>query len=63
MLIFTKKRAQVWHDKHIVRRKFKVSQKVLLFNSRLKLFHVKLKSRWSSSFVVTCVGPYGGVEI
>ncbi|XP_041016116.1 uncharacterized protein LOC121258639 [Juglans microcarpa x Juglans regia] len=27
-----------WHDKHILRREFKIGKKVLLFNSRLQLF-------------------------
>ena len=36
---------------------------VLLFNSRLKLFPGKLKSRWSGPFIVTQVFPYGGAKI
>ena len=51
------------HDKHIVRKEFESGQQVLLFNSRLKLFLGKLKSRWSGPFTVTQVFPYGGVEI
>ena len=38
-------------------------QQVLLFNSRLKLFPGKLKSKWSGPFIVVQVFPYGGVEI
>ena len=38
-------------------------QKVLLFNSRLKLFPGKLKSRWSGPFEVDRMFPYGVVEI
>ena len=41
---------------------FKPGQQVLLFNSRLKLFSRKLKSRWSEPFVITQVFPYGSVE-
>ena len=37
--------------------------KVLLFNSRLKLFPSKLKSRWSGPFIVRQVFPYGAVEL
>ena len=33
-----KERSKRWHDKHIIKRKFVPRQKVLLFNSRLKLF-------------------------
>ena len=47
----------------IQKREFEVGQKVLLFNSRLKLFPGKLKSRWSGPFTVTKVYPYGAVEI
>ena len=36
-----------WHDAHIMKKDFKVGDLVLLFNSRLKLFPGKLKSRWS----------------
>jgi hypothetical protein len=35
----------------------------LLFNSRLKLFPGKLKSRWSGPFVVHKVFPHGAIEI
>ena len=40
-----KERTKRWHDKHLVRREFKVGNKVLLFNSRLKVFPSKLRSR------------------
>ena len=36
---------------------------MLLFNSRLKLFHGKLKSRLSGPFVVHKVFPHGAIEI
>ncbi|OMO62746.1 reverse transcriptase [Corchorus capsularis] len=58
-----KERTKAWHDKNILRREFKVGQKVILFNSRFKLFPGKLKSRWSGPFVVTKVHPYGAIEI
>ena len=58
-----KERTKRWHDKHIQRREFKEGELVLLFNSRLKLFLGKLKSRWSGSFHVTKVFPYGSVEV
>ena len=34
-----------------------------LFNSRLKLFPGKLRSRWDGPYVVTCVFPHGAIEI
>ena len=48
-----KEKTKAWHDKHITRKEFEAGQKVLLFNSRLKLFLGKLKSRWSGPFIVT----------
>ena len=58
-----KENTKKWHDKGIVRREFKEGDSVLLFNSRLKLFPGKLRSRWSGPFKVTKVYPYGAVEI
>ena len=58
-----KENTKAWHDKHIVRKEFDPGQRVLLFNSRLKLFPRKLKLRWSGPFTVTRVFPYGGAEI
>ena len=40
------------HDKHLIKKKFHKGELVLLFNSRLKLFPGKLKSRWSGPFEV-----------
>ena len=37
-----------------------MEHQVLLFNSCLKLFPGKLKSRWSGPFIVTKVFPHGG---
>ncbi|KAJ6885479.1 TMV resistance protein N-like [Populus alba x Populus x berolinensis] len=42
---------------------FVPGQQVLLFNSRLRLFPGKLKSRWSGPFTVVKVFPYGAVEV
>lgn len=39
-----------------------VDQKVLLFNSKLKLFHTKLKSKWLEPFEVTKTYPHGVVH-
>ena len=48
-----KEKTKVWHDKHIVRKEFESSKRVLIFNPRLKLFLGKLKLRWSRPFIVT----------
>ena len=37
---------KAWQDKHIIGKEFGSGQQVLLFNSRLKLFPGKLKSKW-----------------
>ncbi|GJU24996.1 hypothetical protein Tco_1163617 [Tanacetum coccineum] len=42
---------------------FNVGDQVLLFNSRLKIFSGKLKSRWSGPFTIVQVFPYGTVEL
>ena len=51
------------YNKRIFRKIFEISQKVLLYNSRLHLFLGKLKSKWNDPFVVKNVYPYGAVEI
>ncbi|GJR87809.1 reverse transcriptase domain-containing protein [Tanacetum coccineum] len=51
------------HDSKIKNRVFNVGDRVLLFNSRLKIFSGKLKTRWSGPFTVTQVFPYGTVEL
>ena len=38
-----KEKTKMWHDKRIMRREFKLGQKVLLYNLRLKLFPKKAK--------------------
>ena len=54
---------KVFHDKHILRKYFELSQKFLLYNSRLHLFPGKLRSRWTRPFIVKNVFPYGAIEI
>ncbi|GJY04941.1 reverse transcriptase domain-containing protein [Tanacetum coccineum] len=51
------------HDAKIKNRVFNVGDQVLLFNSRLKIFSGKLKSRWSGPFTIVQVFPYGTVEL
>ncbi|XP_042045282.1 uncharacterized protein LOC121791382 [Salvia splendens] len=58
-----KERAKKIHDAAIKPRHFHEGQLVLLYNSRLKLFPGKLKSRWWGPYVVHKVYPYGAVEI
>ncbi|XP_016515798.1 uncharacterized protein LOC107832465 [Nicotiana tabacum] len=58
-----KEKTKRWHDKSIKTGLFEPGQQVLLFNSRLKLFPGKLKSRWSGPFEVVRVTPYGAIEM
>ncbi|KAG7578943.1 Ribonuclease H-like superfamily [Arabidopsis thaliana x Arabidopsis arenosa] len=58
-----KERTKAFHDKKISPKDFKVGDQVLLFNSRLKLFPGKLKSRWSGPFTIKEVLPFGTVSL
>nr|GFA68834.1 reverse transcriptase domain-containing protein [Tanacetum cinerariifolium] len=51
------------HGSKIKNRVFNVGDRVLLFNSRLKIFWGKLKTRWSGPFTIAKVFPYGTVEL
>ncbi|GJS26361.1 reverse transcriptase domain-containing protein [Tanacetum coccineum] len=61
-LIYKEKTKRI-HDSKIKNRVFNVGDRVLLFNSRLKIFSGKLKTRWSGPFTVTQVFPYGTVKL
>nr|GEV47818.1 DNA-directed DNA polymerase [Tanacetum cinerariifolium] len=61
-LIYKEKTKRI-HDSKIKNRVFNVSDRVLLFNSRLKIFSGKLKTCWSGPFTITKVFPYGTVEL
>nr|GEX53031.1 reverse transcriptase domain-containing protein [Tanacetum cinerariifolium] len=58
-----KERTKKLHDFKIKNRIFNVGDQVLLFNSRLKIFSGKLKTRWSGPFTSTKVFSYGTVEL
>ena len=58
-----KEKSKLFHDNMLIRKQFKIGQRVLLYNSRLKLMPGKFRSRWIGPFVVTNVFPYGAVEI
>ena len=58
-----KERVKTYHDKKLLKKDFQPGQQVLLFNSRLKLFPGKLKSKWSEPFTIKEVRPYGAVEL
>nr|GEU50268.1 reverse transcriptase domain-containing protein [Tanacetum cinerariifolium] len=61
-LIYKEKTKRL-RDLKIKNRVFNIGDRVLLFNSRLKIFSGKLKSRWSGPFTISQVYPYGTVEL
>ncbi|GJT37440.1 reverse transcriptase domain-containing protein [Tanacetum coccineum] len=61
-LIYKEKTKRI-HDSKIKNRIFNIGDQVLLFNSLLKIFSGKLKSRWSGPFTIAQVYPYGTVEL
>ncbi|GJT13026.1 reverse transcriptase domain-containing protein [Tanacetum coccineum] len=59
-----KEQTKKWHDSRLCGNKdFKVGDKVLLYNSHLKMYPGKLKSKWSGPNIVKRVYPYRAVEI
>ncbi|GJR51099.1 reverse transcriptase domain-containing protein [Tanacetum coccineum] len=58
-----KERTKKLHDLKIKNRIFNVGDRVLLFNSRLKIFSRKLKTRWSGPFTIIKVFPYETIEL
>nr|GEU78098.1 reverse transcriptase domain-containing protein [Tanacetum cinerariifolium] len=54
-----KERTKKLHEAKIKNGIFNVEDQVLLFNSRLKIFSGKLKSRWSGPFIISKIYPYG----
>ncbi|XP_039122096.1 uncharacterized protein LOC120258721 [Dioscorea cayenensis subsp. rotundata] len=59
-----KEKVKEYHDRRMKHPKqFHEGDQVLLFNSRLKLFPGKLRSRWSGPYTVTQVFPHGAIEI
>nr|XP_033511568.1 uncharacterized protein LOC117276326 [Nicotiana tomentosiformis] len=58
-----KERMKLLHDKNILEQNFKSGDRKLLFNSRLRLFPSKLKSRWSGPFRVLEIHPTRAIEI
>ena len=58
-----KDKTKKWHDQKILRKEFKVREQVLLYNSKLKLFLGKLKSRWSGPYTIVTSTPFGVVTL
>ena len=58
-----KDKTKKWHDQRILRKEFRAGEQVLLFNSRLKLFPGKLKSKWSGPYIVVSSNTFGAVTL
>nr|GEW50874.1 reverse transcriptase domain-containing protein [Tanacetum cinerariifolium] len=58
-----KERVKKLHDSKIKNRIFNVDDQILFFNSHLKIFSGKLKTRWSGLFTITEVYPYGNAKL
>ncbi|CAM8934000.1 unnamed protein product [Rhodiola kirilowii] len=58
-----KERTKKMHDKRIVRREFNKGERVLLYNSHLRLFPGKLRTKWSGPYTVERAHSDGHVEI
>ena len=58
-----KERTKLYHDKRIRPREFEIGQKVLLYNSRFKLFPGKLRTKWSGPFEISKVYESGAVVL
>nr|GEZ65577.1 reverse transcriptase domain-containing protein [Tanacetum cinerariifolium] len=58
-----KERTKKLYDAKIKNQIFNVDDQILLFNSRLKVFSGKLKSRWSGLFTISEVYPDGTAKL
>ena len=59
-----KERTKRWHDKRIKIKTFKPGDKVLLFNSRVRLFgHGKLRSKWEGPFTVLDAADHSAITL
>ena len=58
-----KDKTKKWQDQKIMRREFKAGDQVLLYNSGLKLFPGKLKSKWSGPYTMVTSTTFGAVTL
>nr|GEZ20474.1 DNA-directed DNA polymerase [Tanacetum cinerariifolium] len=61
--VIYKEKTNKLHNSKIKNRIFNVGDRVLLFNSRLKIFSGKLKTHWTGPFTIAHVFPYGTIEL
>ena len=58
-----KENMKKYYDQKIEKHDFLVGDSVLVFNSRLCLFLGKLKSKWTSPYLITQLFHHGVVEL
>lgn len=58
-----KEKTKKWHDRKCLQKEISEGDLVLLFNSRLRLFPGKLKSRWSGPFKLLKLYSHGAVDL
>jgi hypothetical protein len=59
-----KDRTKRWHDKRIKPKEFKPGDKVLMFNSRVKLFgEGKIRSKWKGPYTVINASSHGAITL
>ena len=62
-LVIYKGKSRGFHDAKLSTKEFQVGEKVLLFNSKLKLFSNKLNSRCLGPYMVVKTYPHGAIEV
>ena len=58
-----KDKTKKWHEQRILRKELKIGESILLYNSRLRIFPGKLKSKWSGLYTVIEVTLFGVVTL
>nr|GEV81139.1 reverse transcriptase domain-containing protein [Tanacetum cinerariifolium] len=61
--VIYKEKTKKLHNSKIKNRIFNVGDRVLLFNSRLKILSGKLKTHWTGPFTIAHVFPYETIEL
>lgn len=61
--VIYKDKAKAFHDSKLSRKHFEIGDKVLLYNSKLRLFPGKLSSRWLGPYTVVKTYNHGAVDI
>ncbi|XP_042051545.1 uncharacterized protein LOC121796835 [Salvia splendens] len=62
-VMWYKEKTKLWHDKNLRVKELQVGQRVLLFQSRLKLMPGKLKSKWTGPYTIVALRANGAVEL